>query len=229
MTSRYVYVPKTDTVGVIKKSIEFNWFPGFAVSQKQKSIQSLHNNAKAQGINSILEISSKSPNQLGVQLSAFNLSCKTDSGRTIFMESAFQGSKVFENGGPFTDLYSQQPIAAKKDPRLKNSGNLIRFEFFGRVFDIKPRTMFYDWLYINIINKNKEILREIVKFDGFTDIEFNPGKSINCQAYSVALAVSLIKNGMLDQALESVDDFRRILKTEYEEQDKNNIVQGLLL
>ena len=225
MTSRFVYIPKTDEVGVVKKRIMFDWYPGFAVSQKQKSINSLHKNAKLQGLQNILEVSSKSPETLGVLLSAFNLSFKMKSGRSDLMESVFQGSKVFEKGGPFIDLYYKAPVEAKKDERLKNSGNLIRFEFNNRIFKLNPKTLFYDWLYINIINQNKNILDKIAKYDGFTDIEFNPDKSINCQAYSVALVVSLLKNNVLDQALVSLEDFMRIMKKEYRIQDPNNLVQ----
>ena len=34
---------------------------------------------------------------------------------------------------------------------------------------------------------NQNLINNIIQFDAFTDIEFNPAKSINCQARSVAL------------------------------------------
>lgn len=228
MTSRYVYLPKTNEVGVNKTPVCFDWFPGFSVTQKQKSIESLHSQAKLLGATNILEVSSKSKEELGVKLSAFSLKLRTVSGRDIFMESAFQGSKVFERGGPFIDLYLKKPIEAKKDERLISHGNLVGFEFKGTKFPIKPRTLFYDWLYINILAQDKELLDKVVLYDAFTDIEFNPQKSINCQAYSVALAVSLYKNNKLSEALKSLDSFVAVLKNEYEAQDPYNCVQGKL-
>ena len=228
MTARYIYIPKTNEIGVRKTRVEFDWFPGFSITQKQKSIESLHNQSKVLGVNNILEVSSKSPNELGVQLSAFSLKLHTASGRDIFMESIFQGSKVFEHGGPFVDLYQKKPIEAKKDERLSLHGNLVGFEFKGTKFPIKPRTLFYDWLYINILSQDKELLNRATVYDAFTDIEFNPNKSINCQAYSLALAVSLYKNNKLSEALQSFDSFMHILKDEYQFQDQHNSVQGKL-
>jgi hypothetical protein len=70
------FVGQSNEIPVISKEIEFHWFAGMAKSQKQKSIQSLHQSIY-DSLNpslSILEISSKSENELGVQLSAFNLS-----------------------------------------------------------------------------------------------------------------------------------------------------------
>ena len=97
MAKRPIYIPKDDSLGVSEKEIEFNWFPGFSVSQKQKSIESFHDNAKTLGIVKIIDISSKSPEPLGVALSAFNLMIHTKSGKKSFsVECAFQGSKVFE-------------------------------------------------------------------------------------------------------------------------------------
>lgn len=222
MTNRYVYVPRLDVVGVKKVNVCFEWFSGFALSQKRKSIKSLHDNAmNFFGIEKILEVSNKSEENLGIALSAFNLSLKTKSGKTLFLESLFQGSKVFEKGGPFIDLYGKSALEAKKDERLKSSGLLIGFDFNGQKFDIKPRTLFYDWLYINLLKNDENLLKNVMDYDGFTDIEFNPKKSLNCQAYSVALAVSLMRNNLFKQALLSVESFKEVLAEEYKEQNKD--------
>ena len=47
-------------------------------------------------------------------------------------------------------------------------------------------------------------------FYAFSDIEFNPDKSINCQAYSVALFCALYKRGILRDVLSSQQDFLTI-------------------
>ena len=75
MASRPVFLPSDDDSSeVIVRTIEFDWFPGLSKSQKLKCVNSLHLSAKSQGINDILEISSKSDTPLGIELSAFNLS-----------------------------------------------------------------------------------------------------------------------------------------------------------
>ena len=115
----------------IEQSIDFEWHAGMAVSQKQKLISSLHEEASKKGIQTILEVSTKSDNELGNKLSAFNLSFVNQSGNEIFVESAFQGSKVYATDGPHTDLYLKSPMEAKKDPRIDKDKQIIGFEYFG--------------------------------------------------------------------------------------------------
>jgi hypothetical protein len=193
--------------------VEFKWHPGLSVSQKQKSIDSLHESAKTKNKSlDILEISSKSKVDIGVKLSAFNLMITTKKYvQTFSVESAFQSSKFFENGGPYIDLLQSTSREAKKDPRLRNSGKLLGFKFCGTEWPLEPKTLFYDWLYMNALSKNPELSSEILQFSAFTDIEFNPEKSINCQAYSAALFVSLHKRGLLERALKSDQEYLSIV------------------
>jgi hypothetical protein len=179
--------------------IEFKWFPGLSRSQAQKSINSLHEAArKILGVDNILEISSKSLDEKGVRLSAFNLMIKTVKYEKEFsLECAFQSSKVFEKGGPYTDLLSARPIDAKRDERLKNSGRLLYFKFFGEKWDLIPRTAFYDWLYVNALNKNSELAEYVAQQEAFSDIAFNPDRSINCQGYAAALYSSLRSRNLI--------------------------------
>lgn len=225
MAKRPVYVPRTDgELGVVKKDIEFKWFPGMAKSQKQKSIDSLHTEVERSGITPLLEISSKSVDELGVELSAFNLKITTKKHQRVFsVETAFQGSKVFQNGGPYVDLLGKTSREAKKDVRLKQSGKLVKFRFFKQDFPLMPRTFFYDWLYINALSQNETLSKDLIKYSGFTDIEFNPKKSINCQAYSAALYVSLTFSSLLDDSLKSSQYFLNITEDVYAKKDRNNI------
>ncbi|MFZ3310137.1 MAG: hypothetical protein WA280_12300, partial [Xanthobacteraceae bacterium] len=123
----------------------------------------------------------------------------------------YQGSKVFERGGPFTDLFMVEPKLAKRDSRLQESGRLIRFEFERHRFPLQPMTVFYDWLYVTAIFPHREWLTRRLKgnfnYAGFTDIEFNPQKSVNCQARSCALFVELTHEGLLEGAVNSPESF----------------------
>jgi len=231
MATRPLFIPNlTGEPGAEERLLEFKWHPGMAKSQKQKSICELHSVAHSFGFDRVLEISSKSENELGIKLSAFNLLIETKKKKNIFtVETAFQGSKVFSRGGPYKDLFGLDSLSAKKDIRLKESGNLIGFEFFGKMFPLEPRTYFYDWIYINALANNEELSKEVLSYDGFTDIEFNPKKSINCQAHSVAVYLSLAKIGMISDALSSPEVFLEILKSHYTKQKRNVGVQDSLI
>jgi hypothetical protein len=195
-------------------SLRITWHPGFAPSQKKKNIAELHAAAARAGYSPLLEVSTKSEEKVGQRLSAFNLKVHSASG-AMPLEMAFQGSKVFENGGPYTDLYSVQDARdAKRDARLKESGPLKEFRFGTFSFPLEPKTVFYDWLYITALYENRDWLRRhILKYEGFTDIEFNPERSINCQARSCALLVTLLKNDWIDQAVSSPAAFIKLLSS----------------
>ena len=204
MATRPIFSPSiTGQLLVATNHIEFEWFPGMAMSQSRKSIASLHQSAKKQaGLTDVLEISSKSPTELGVSLSAFNLMIRTvKHEREFSLECAYQASKVFEHGGPFLDLLNVKSSEAKRDPRLNQYGRLIKFRFFGNDWPLVPRTAFYDWLYINALHKRPELAEKVLTYRAFSDIAFNPNKSINCQAYAAALYVSLYERGLLSEDL----------------------------
>ena len=149
---------------VVGKSYSFEWFPGFAVSQKQKSADSLHDAIRrADPAARPLEISSKSRNPVGVKLSAFNL--RLD-GHTL--ENIFQSAKVFKHGGPYTDLLEVSLV---------------------------PKSAFYDYLYIRAVKESltAEEMKTVLQYDYFTDIEFNPARSINTQARTAALLKMMLE------------------------------------
>ncbi len=102
---------------------------------------------------------------------------------------------------------------AKKDERLKTSGRLREFRFYQKIWPLEPKTLFYDWLYINALSNNETIASSILQHDCFTDIEFNHERSINCQAYSAALYVSLSKKGLLEEALKSPSNYTEIINS----------------
>jgi hypothetical protein len=72
---------------------------------------------------------------------------------------------------------------------------------------LEPQTCFYDWIYINALYREPSLSGDVMDYQAFTDIEFNPAKSISCQAYSAALYVSLKRQDMLDKILKDRDMF----------------------
>src|SRR5712675_1085661 len=183
MATRPVFVPCQRSGCFIEEvQITFHWHAGVAPIQKKRNVTELHAAASVKGLSQILEVSTKSDDKLGQRLSSFNLRVSRSDGSTIPLESAYQGSKVFTDGGPFNDLFVRDPREAKRDGRLKSSGRLIGFKFDKSEWELEPRTAFYDWLYLYALKDHSEYLRRLYKYDAFSDIEFNPNSSINTQA-----------------------------------------------
>ena len=216
MAERLIFISsdKVNTAYYKEELVEFTYFSGFAVSQKQKSIRSLHENAliKHPG-QKILEISTKSEDPLGVRLSAFNLRLHDDeTGLTYPLENVFQSSKVYENGGPYRDMLSLPPRDAKRDTRHHSSGQLVGFIWKDWKCPLEPKTMFYDWIYCKALSEDKELAEAVIEYGCtmFTDIEFNHKKSINCQARAMAIFTSLYKRGELDDFLQDKSKWESI-------------------
>lgn len=212
MADRPIFLPSQRADRLVEEiCLSFQWHPGLAASQKKKNVAALHAAAANRGISPVLEVSTKSEELLGQRLSAFNLKVELDEGAVIPLECAFQGSKVFRDGGPFSDLYWGESRAAKRDERLSTSGPLVAFSFDGQQFPLEPKTAFYDWLYLRALYPHREFLRRLDRYEAFSDIEFNPEKSINCQARSCALFVSLSRRSLLDQCARSSTFFIQTL------------------
>ena len=208
MAERPLFVP--DAAGppwIRTVDLEFQWHPGFSRAQAQRSIASLHSAAAAAGYAGVLEISSKSEEPLGRQLSAFHLQLTLPDGSQVSVENAFQGSKVFTTGGPYTDLYRVSARDAKKDVRVRGEAPLQTFSYFGVDWPLEPTTLFYDWLYLNALRGSPHLAEQLCSYGGFTDIAFNPQRSLNCQARSAALYVALQGSVDLDQVLASKRKF----------------------
>ena len=176
----------------IKKDIEFDWVKGLSYSQKCKRRDSLHEaivKTKLYSIDKVLEISTKSNIDLGINLSALNLTVKFNSGNEIPVESIYQASKVFNKNYEVT-----------------------KFKYGNSEFEKDPYSMYYDYIYMLGLYSHKEYHDELNNYDIFTDIEFNPKKQLNTQARAVAIWNTLYRNNMTG-IIESQDDFKRYYKT----------------
>uniref|UniRef100_A0A832MPM2 Uncharacterized protein n=1 Tax=Pseudothermotoga hypogea TaxID=57487 RepID=A0A832MPM2_9THEM len=77
---------------------------------------------------------------------------------------------------------------------------------------LNPETMFYDWIYMNVLHQNKILSEKVTEFSAFTDIEFNPKRSVNCHVRSAALYVSLYRRGLIEKALRSPDNYKMVIR-----------------
>lgn len=197
--------------------IDFEYIKGLAFSQKQKNVLSFHKSIKElfPGKN-ILEVSSKSFDDIGRKCSAFNLKIAEHS-----FESIFQSSKVFEGNIRYEFLKDYMPLEAKHYIRNNVNSNLIGFEYQGEKFPTTPKSFFYDYLYIKALVESEIDKKELMNYQIFTDIEFNEKKQYNCQARAVCIYVALQSSGKLERALSSPQNFKEIVyRNEQHEQIK---------
>ncbi len=198
---------------IYEKIAEFDFYSGFSLHQKQKTIESFHR--KISDLESekvkILEVSRKSNNTLGNDLSAFNLKFNGK----YSVESLYQSSKVFNHNIQFPELLHKSPLEAKKvirEYQHNNNVTLTHFNFFGKIVDLNPKSMFYDYLYIGALKGNEMLSSKLLNYDCFTDIEFNQTKQISSQARSCALFVLLHRMNLLDEYMHDIDSFKDVYK-----------------
>lgn len=193
--------------------VSYEFYPGFAISQKQKSVSSLHEAIKKKfPEKNILEVSTKSKDQLGIKLSAFNLRLNG-----IPLESVFQSSKVFSGGIQYKFLIKYKPGDAKKYIKENSKGFLEKFNYNGQDFPLYPKSLFYDYIYICALRNVPNLSIKLKEYDIFTDIEFNEKKSINCQARSCAIYSYMLRNNCVDSCLSNIDEFKKIYSRCYSE------------
>lgn len=212
MAFRPIFVPGGKSGALFRElSIQFQWHPGMAPSQKKKNVAELHAAAAKGGVRTILEVSTKSEVEIGRRLSAFTLDVEL-SGIVSKVECIYQASKVFERGGPFLELTNYAPIDAKRFFKGKNLGMIKHFELLDKRYENLPHHAFYDWLFVKALNPHAEFLSaRLEEYEAFSDIEFNPEKSINTQARSIAIIKCLILRNLMTKCAEDFDYFRSMM------------------
>lgn len=215
MASRIGFVSIGSKVG--ERLYDFDWVAGLSLSQNQKNIRSLHQAIKRTGIDNILEVSSKSEDEAGVKLSAFNLKLRIN-GVESSVEGYYHGSKVFNGSIKLDDCIKMNSKDSKRYVREEIENNnlkLMGFEFNGKKFELDSKSMCYDYIYIFALTQNEELSNEILKYDCFTDIAFNQTKSIACQARTCALFKYLKNKGLVDSFIKNPNKYVYIYKNMY--------------
>ncbi|SJN19491.1 hypothetical protein [Psychrobacter sp. JB385] len=223
---RPVFMPRVNSDNLVKTDmVRFERHVGFASRQKKKSINDMHQVIrKKYGFSHVLELSSKSGNKLSFLLSPLSLKLTNEDGSQYSVENAFQSSMIFEDGGPYTDLLSAPPRQARKDERLMTSGELIGYNYLGMEWSVEPLTTFYDWLYVNALKQNPQLHEEVMQYQAFTDLEFNPKKRIHCAAYALAMFVALNKRELLDNVEDPMTFFN--LYHEFKISNTENLLEA---
>lgn len=188
--------------------VSFTYVKGMAFSQKVKNALSFHASIQQQFPDArILEISTKSSNELGVALSAFNLLLD---GRPV--ESVYHSSKVFEDGTCYDFLIDYSPRDAKRFVRENGRGDgaLKCYRYNGEDISLTPKTLFYDYIYIIALLQSPELSKALCDYDIFTDIEFNEKKGLNCQACACAIYSYMLRTGTVEKYMGSMAEFEKI-------------------
>lgn len=180
---------------VVERLFDFEWFPGFSIAQKQRSIRSLHKVIMEKTGKKSLEVSTKSEDPIGRNFSAFNLWLRVK-GRKYIFESYYQASKVYEGKVQFPELADLSPKDAKRAAREKSEGRkIIGFKFDDFIWPNEPRNVAYTAMYLTAIRNSipNNQLKLLTYYDFFTDIEFNPRKSSSTQARSIVFAKIMVE------------------------------------
>lgn len=213
MATRPVFFPALPATamrsGIVTQVFEFLWVPGQAHVQRQKCARSLQSAILAELPTARpLEISSKSDETLGVQLSALNLSFADG----VSVETRYQSAKCFTDGiGPFPEAVRLPAHEARAYVREQSEGKkLIAFNDHGQLWPLHTGSLFYYWLYGTALRANPDMAHRLTQYTCFSDIEFNPAKSVSTQAASAALFCSLHAFGQLETAFQLPETFLQL-------------------
>lgn len=218
MASRPVFIPVSEgRPGVRTETVSFAWHAGLSKQQKQKNVDAIHEAVQKAYPDLVrpLEISSKSRTETGVALSAFNLGVASAKSKGfVCVESLYQASKVFAGAGPFPELYIRPAREARGFLDAFKDQALVAFDLHGVRWPLVPRQAFYTWIYCQALHRNARLADAVQRYDCFTDIEFNPERSVNCQAYAAAFYVSLTRGRLIEKALSGQEAFLRMYAEE---------------
>ena len=224
MAKRLLFRPSNEFNEYVKETeIDFEWKSPYTYGKEatQRNLERLHSeivNLCNIDYDDILEVSGACSLGLGKNLSAFNLGIEDKNHKGMYkknkytVESLYQGSKVFEDGGPHHELYTYASSAAKYKIREKQCGGIIGFNYHGIEYPSEPKDAFYNWLYCTILcnESNKGLINSLInrkiEFFGFTDIFFNHKQQIACQARAIAIFMGMIKRGY---SINKITDFNK--------------------
>ena len=219
MAERSVFISK-DTYPFFEEiHVQFDYFQGFALSQKRKNQIGLHQNFLASYPDQkILEVSGASLNSLGSALSAMHLKKQTKRGLTS-VESAFQSSRIYGINaeiGPFPEYLFLPGKECKKIVKEKSQGLIsYRYQFDDMYFHAPKHfiSLFYNYLYLNALceEENHEVAKLLIngRYTAFSDLATT---ALNSQARSCAIFVALYRNGLLHK-VSNYDTYHQLFRT----------------
>ena len=148
------------------------------------------------------EISSRSGDPLGRDLSAMNLPAAGDPrGRVV--EAVYQGGEVLRRRRPRPPRTPVGTRGQKRDRERHREGPLGGFEHEGCRWPAETGSAFYDWLWTRsaLARWGEPLVERLQRFDGFTDL-FHGAGAVACQARTAAMVAGMgparVKRAVLD-------------------------------
>ena len=138
-----------------------------------------------------LEISSRSSDRLGRDLSAMNLPAAGDPhGRSV--EAVYQAAKCYGDGGPDAHVSRSGYEAKRRDRERRRQGPLAGFRHEGRQWPPETGSAFYDrlWTRSALRHCGHGVVERLQRYDGFTD-QFHRPRALACQAKTAATVAGM--------------------------------------
>ena len=138
-----------------------------------------------------LEISSRSRDPLGRDLSAMNLPAAGDPRRRP-VEAVYQAAKCYGGGGPDAPGCDSGYAAKRRDRERRRDGPLSAFEHQGRRWPAGTGSAFYDWLWTRsaIERWGIEVVDRLREYGAFSD-QFHHAGALACQAKTAAMVAGM--------------------------------------
>ena len=206
MAVRKIYLSIPEYPYTKEISVTFPWSNGSKHQNVQAVLDTFHDvypDVPA------LEVSLASSQPEGIHAAAMKLPLHLAGlGLDVPVGIVYEASKVFENGGPYTDLLQCSRQKVSKDARLQQSGKCIGYRLEDMDFPAEPhRYAFFNWLYACALRQNPETAENILKFGAFSDLELgSTKKDRNSPARAAAVYAGLAAAGKLD-CLDSYEAF----------------------
>ena len=138
-----------------------------------------------------LEISSRSRDPLGRDLSAMNLPAAGDPRRRP-VEAVYQAAKCYGGGGPDAPGCDSGYAAKRRDRERRRDGPLAAFEHEGRRWPTETGSAFYDWLWTRsaIERWGIGVVDRLREYGAFSD-QFHHAGALACQAKTAAVVAGM--------------------------------------
>ena len=206
MAVRKVYLSLAEFPYAKEISVTFPWSNGSKHQNIQAILDTFHDVYPEVPA---LEISLASSQPEGVAAAAMKLPFHLEGlAQDVPVGIVYEASKVFENGGPYTDLLQCSRQKVRKDVRLQQSGRCIRYRLAETDFPVEPHPYaFFNWLYGCALRQAPEKAEGVLKFGAFSDLDLGSSKKDrNSPARAAAVYAGLAAAGKL-ACLDSYEAF----------------------
>ena len=183
---------------------------GWETALLPDAVRILHRHAAARDVSALVDVSGAGG--LGSPLSNAVPRLLVDlGGAPTPLESVFCASMVFVGGGPYPELLSCSPGAARHDARLFSSGALLGFALPlpAAVVHRVPAWRWHAWLVVRALGRGP-IPPNLLDAGGFTDAAAACSFGERTLAFSFAVAVALQQRSLFSLGF-SYPGFARLL------------------